>query len=180
MLLYDNPEIEPELYCVMDDDSSIQVINIPEGFFDLEPFHSGKTQVLVRSSGIKLRNFVLKSGEVSHYDVIDLTKGSGAIVPHENTTNRQLSSTWSGSFNVAVIRVTDNAGNSPTNTAIEISDHIFGTNNDSLNLVSGENCLLYLTFWFIHFDLSSHLSSYKCPWFIDLVAGYWVSTMLRK
>lgn len=43
-----------------------------------------------------------------------------------------------GGFVLAVIRVTDIVGHSPSKTADEISENIFGTGSDSYSIVSGD------------------------------------------
>jgi len=135
MTLHDNPEIEPGICCVMDNGRSISVINIPEDFFIT--FESSKTQLLVPTSSIKTRSSDLEYGDVLHRDVIDLTEEWDVIVQQDNTMKRSSSNTQTGDLNLAVIRVTDSYGHSPIHTAVEISDHIFGTQNDDLNLVIG-------------------------------------------
>jgi len=137
MTLHDNPDIEPAICCVMDNGNSISVINIPNDFFKLKKFESGKMQLLVPISSIKTRTSDLDSEDALHHGVIDLTEESDFIVLQDTIITKSSSNAQTSDLNLLVIRVTDNSGHSPKHTVEEISDHVFGTDNDDLNLVIG-------------------------------------------
>ena len=68
---------------------------------------------------------------VSQQGIVDLNVGSRMIVTDASQA-RILPST---DYNVAVIRVSDRYNHSPDITAAQISDSVFGTSGDPLNLV---------------------------------------------
>lgn len=138
MTLHGNPDIEPTICCVMDNGNSISVINIPNDFFKLKKFESGKMQLLIPISSIKTRTSDLDSEDALHHGVIDLTEESDVIVQQDNARKKSSSNAQTSDLSLLVVRVTDNSGHSPQHTAVEISDHVFGTDNDDLNLVSKE------------------------------------------
>jgi len=142
MTLHDNPEIEPTeikptICCVMDNNKSISVINIPNDFFKLKKFVSGKMQLLVPTSSIKTQTSDLDSEYTLHHGVIDLTEESDFIVLQDNKIRKLSPKAQTSDLTLLVVRVTDNSGHSPKHTVKEISDHVFGTDNDDLNLVIG-------------------------------------------
>ena len=130
-------EMKPTFRCVTDDGKAKTVTNIPEDFFQVEDFQSGETQISVLASGISERTVDRISDAVSRHEVIDMTAGSGKIVSNNSQNNEELSYTHEGTFSLAVIRVSDASNLSPDNSAAEISDHIFGTDGKTLNMVRG-------------------------------------------
>jgi len=107
--------------CVSTSDKAYTVVNIPEDFFEPTPFISGSTQIEVEKLGIFGR-------------FIDIKKGSGRIL--ENIF-RKTPVPREGDFTLAAIRVTAAGKNSPTDSAAQISDYLFGTYGDKLNLLTG-------------------------------------------
>jgi len=136
-------EIDPSLRCVTDDGRSISITNIPLDF-KLEMFQSGKTRLSVLRKGIKTEVSVVSDGVVSKHEVIDMTLGLGSIILYNNKTDteRFIDQKYDN-FILAVIRVTDIVGHSPSKTGDEISDNIFGTGSDSFNIVSGNDFAKY-------------------------------------
>jgi len=129
-------EIEPTFRCVSDDGKTRTVTNIPKDFFQIEAYQSGETRISVLASGISKRTSDRISDAVSGHEVIDMIAGSGKIVSNNSKSDIVLSSNLEGAYSLAVIRVSDTYNHSPA-AAAEISDHIFGTSGDPLNVVTG-------------------------------------------
>jgi len=106
--------------CVSELQKRYIVINIPVDFFETTPLISGSTQIVVEKVGV-LGSF------------IDIEKGSGELVGNF----RRAPVPREGDFTLAVIRVTAAGRNSPTDSAAQISDYVFGTDGDQLNLLTG-------------------------------------------
>ena len=143
MTLPGEAEIESTFRCVTDDGIARTVTNIPEDFFHAEKFQSGKTQISVLASGISARTSNRISDTASRHEKIDMTEGSAKIVSNNRKVKRELSLKMEGDFILAVIRVSDIYNHSPDNTAAEISNNIFGTSGDSLNMVRDDYIKIY-------------------------------------
>jgi len=134
-------EIEPTLRCVMDDGRAVSVDDIPDKFFDgLEhSARNGTTRVSVLGTGITTRASVVAPSSSSgggrgrgrgrgmtQQEVINMTAGFGAILSNTERYNTANYIDPEIEISLAIIRVTDSVGNSPSKAAGEISDTIFG------------------------------------------------------
>lgn len=135
---------------------------LPENFFEVNSIRSGVTTLTVTSSeegrivrqspsGVsKGQNETTAPSNVTdegsggaNGDVanLDLTLyGSGESISTSLTTRGADTNTWSskthGRVSLLIVRVTDGNGVEPGLSATEISDLVFGTNGDIVNLVS--------------------------------------------
>jgi len=108
--------------CVTDNGINFEVINAPKDFMD----SGGSGQIKISVPPSNLLN-----------GAIDLAAGEGMVVQYQNS--RYRAPDREGDFRMAVIRVTDRNNVSPDKSASDLSDDIFGTNGDPLNLVTGYN-----------------------------------------
>jgi len=119
------------------DGKALVVTKFYEKFTELKPFQSGTTQISVLSSDIKTKTSHRESSRASLYGVSGMNAESGMIVSNVKRIDSASSFPREGDFTLAVIRVRDNYGHSPDYTAAQISDNIFGTGSDTLNMVIG-------------------------------------------
>jgi len=115
------------IHCVTDAGETFRVTNISDDLSD--GLRSGQTQISVPRSRISS-------------SIIDMAAVEGEIVQYQNLRYKKVDR--EGTFRLAVIRVRDINGLSPDKNSSQISDDIFGTNGDSLNLVSFFDVLLFL------------------------------------
>ena len=149
MSLPGKPELKPNFRCMTDNGRAKTITNVPEGFFKLEEFQSGKTLVSVFASGMGKRISDLDSDVVSRHDVIDMTAGSGMIVTDISSSKAKSSFARNSDFNLAVIRVSDSSNHSPDDDVDQISNNIFGTGGAPLNLVRDMFFNFSFTLWFV-------------------------------
>ena len=130
-------EIEPKFRCITEHGQAMRVTNIPNDFFKQETFQSGKTKISFISSSIRKRISSDESEDPFQHGVIDIVADSAMIVKDNGRSRIERVSSFAhkGDIRLAVIRVSDEYLHSPDHTADQISDKVFGTHGDPVNLV---------------------------------------------
>jgi hypothetical protein len=138
----DMAQTESDVWRCLDgsNDSMYSIEGLSDTFFEDNDLTSGKS-VLKISSVFKMKAQSKGKGN-------KLVLNAGATIAISNSTKNWQSSAQQlrhpqrelykkeGSPTILVVRVIDNTGDAPTKSASELSDEIFGTHGDPVNLVS--------------------------------------------